>query len=200
MNPRLWAGLAFLLLAGLSYAALSTWGERHWRADAQALRARLALARRPPHHSRYRAAELLGLLLPVQRFFRAALIEGQPIVLGVDMEQEATMNMSETGANWRAFRARQVVTTLPPGFDWHARVAHWPGVDVFVHDAYVGREGRLHAAAPGAVTLVSQEGSPEAAQGELMRYLAEAARYSHRSCPVRACAGKRWTHSRRAPV
>ena len=189
MNPWLWAGLALLLLAGLSYTALSAWGERRWRTDAEALRARLALARRPPHFSRYSAAELQGLPLPVQRFFRAALTDGQPIVLGVDMEQEGTLNMSETGANWRAFRARQMVTTVPPGFDWDARVAHWPGVDVFVHDAYVGGVGQLHAAALGAVTLARQQGTSELAQGELMRYLAEAAWYPTALLPSQ---GVRW--------
>jgi hypothetical protein len=46
-----------------------------------------------------------------------------------------------------------------------------------VHDAYVAGEGTLHAALCGLITLADLRATPEIAEGELMRFLAEAAWY-----------------------
>ena len=53
-----------------------------------------------------------------------------------------------------------------------------PGVPVRVHDAYVAGEGRLHPAVFGLFTLTDQRDTGGAlAQGELLRFLAEAPWY-----------------------
>ena len=52
-----------------------------------------------------------------------------------------------------------------------------PGLDVHVHDAYVGGEGVLEPAILGLVTLVKLRDRGEVARGELMRFMAEAAWY-----------------------
>jgi hypothetical protein len=49
------------------------------------------------------------------------------------------------------------------------------GVPVPVHDAYVAGGGVLQAALLGLVTVAEQRGGGDIAQGELMRFLAEAA-------------------------
>lgn len=46
-----------------------------------------------------------------------------------------------------------------------------------MHDAYIAGEGVLHATLFGLVSLANLRGTPEIAQGELMRFLAEAAWY-----------------------
>jgi hypothetical protein len=46
-----------------------------------------------------------------------------------------------------------------------------------VHDAYIAGEGVLHATLFGLVSLANLRGTPEIAQGELMRFLAEAVWY-----------------------
>src|SRR6202008_2673629 len=71
----------------------------------------------------------------------------------------------------------QRVITQCPGFDWNARIVVAPGFTVYVHDAYVGREGILDAKLLGLVTLAESRGTPEIARAELMRFLAEAAWY-----------------------
>jgi hypothetical protein len=58
-----------------------------------------------------------------------------------------------------------------------------------VHDAYVAGEGILHATLLGLVTLAELRGTPEVAQGELMRYLAEAPWYPTALLPSQ---GVRW--------
>lgn len=70
-----------------------------------------------------------------------------------------------------------MVTVRPPAFDWDARIRWAPGLTMFVRDVYGTGIGRLHATAFGLVTVVDQHGTPEMAQGELMRYLAEAVWY-----------------------
>jgi len=52
-----------------------------------------------------------------------------------------------------------------------------PGINIFVHDAYVIGKGVLTARLAGLITVMSMPESPELAQGELMRFFAEAAWY-----------------------
>jgi hypothetical protein len=163
--------LALLLLAGAAAVAFGVW---RWRADSQALLARLEAARIPHAVTRYDARELDGLPAPVQRYFRAALKDGQPIIEAALLTHAGQMNMSETGESWKPFTSHQRVITLRPGFDWDARIAMFPGVPVFVHDAYVAGEGLLQGAIYGLIPVVNMAGTPEAARGELLRFFAEA--------------------------
>lgn len=65
------------------------------------------------------------------------------------------------------------------------------GLMVRVQNAYIAGEGILHALLFGlVVSLVNLRGAPEVAQGELMRFLAEAAWYPARCCRLRVCNGK----------
>jgi hypothetical protein len=65
------------------------------------------------------------------------------------------------------------------------------GLDVRVHDAYVAGAGEMNVKLAGMVTLSHLRGTPDMAQGELMRWLAEACWYPNRlaSQPRRALAG-----------
>ena len=163
--------LAALVAMILGYAA------RRWRSGTKALRARLETARRPIATKTYDPSELIGLPEPVQRYFRAALRGGQQPVAAVNMEHRGTFNPNETGEHWKPFVSTQRVVTQRPGFDWDARIAMMPGVTVRVHDAYVAGQGLLRAALFGLVPLADVRGTPMIAQGELMRFFAEAAWY-----------------------
>ena len=97
------------------------------------------------------------------------------MVSAVSVEHTGTFNMSETGEQWKPFTSTQRVITQRPGFDWEGRIEMMPGLTVRVHDAYIAGEGILHATLFGLVSLVDIRGTPEVAQGELMRFFAEAA-------------------------
>ena len=97
--------------------------------------------------------------------------------------------MKESEDSWSPFTSTQITTTQPPGFDWDARIRMAPGVTAFVHDAYVVGEGMLHAEVLGLVTVADLGGTPAAAQGELLRYFAEAAWYPTALLPSQ---GVRW--------
>jgi hypothetical protein len=179
--------LAALLAVGL---LLAGYGATRWAVGTRALFERLESARVPPAPVRYDAArELEGLPAPVQRYFRSVLTDGQPIVAALAVEHRGSFNMGEEAEQWKPFTSLQRVVTRRPGFVWDASVALLPGLNVHVHDAYVAGEGLLHAALFGLFRLAELRGTGELAQGELMRFFAEAAWYPTALLPSQ---GVRW--------
>ena len=167
-----------LTALGLVVVALAIfYGEFRWKSGTRALRDRLEAARLPIEPKVFDRRELEKTPAPVQRYFRAVLEDGQPIVTAVSVEHTGTFNMGEATDQWKPFTSTQRVITRRPGFDWDGRVAMMPGLPVRVHDAYVAGEGILHAAVLGLVPMVNLRGTGEVAQGELMRFFAEAAWY-----------------------
>ncbi|AFZ08192.1 hypothetical protein Osc7112_3850 [Oscillatoria nigro-viridis PCC 7112] len=164
-------------------------GAYRWHLGTKELRANLEAARLPIKPLTFDAREIADLPQPVQRYFRAAIEDGQPLIAAARVSHEGTFNMSETAEKWSAFTSTQLVITQRPGFDWDGRIAMMPGINAFVHDAYISGEGILHAALLGLVTLADIRGTPEAALGELMRFFAEAAWYPTRLLPSQ---GVRW--------
>ncbi len=125
----------------------------------------------------YNSCELDGLPSPVQRYFRAVLKDGQPLIAAVTIELAGTFNMSTTGEQWKPFTSTQRVVTHRPGFLWDAKVAIFPGVPVRVVDSYVGGEGQLRAALLGLFPMADVHGGGEIARGEFIRWFAEAVWY-----------------------
>jgi hypothetical protein len=145
--------------------------------------------------------EISGLPAPVQRYFRTVLTDGAPIVAAATVEDSGTFNMSEGADQWKPFTSKQRVVTRSPGFVWDGQVAMLPSLPVRVHDAYIAGEGILHPAILGLLTLVDLLGGGDVAQGELMRFFAEAAWYPTALLPSQ---GVRWEavdeHSARATL
>jgi len=164
-------GLTVIITVALIY------GSRRWESATKEMHAKLEAARRPIGRKTYSPDELIGLPAPVQKYFRAVLKDGQPIVSAVYVELSGTFNMSATGEKWKRFTSTQRVIAQRPGFDWEGRIEMMPGLTVRVHDAYIAGAGVLHATLLGLVSLAKLGGTPEIAQGELMRFLAEAAWY-----------------------
>ena len=171
-----WLGLLMASLAVL-LGGLYAYGAWRWARATRALMARLEATRVAPAPTRYNARELNGLPPPVQRYFRAVLKDDQPIIAAVSVDHSGTFNLGETSDQWKPFTSRQRVVTRRPGFVWDGRVLMMPGLPVHVHDAYVAGEGILHPAILGLFTLMDLRGTPEVAQGELIRYFAEASWY-----------------------
>jgi Family of unknown function (DUF6920) len=180
--------LICLVLAVATVVAI-VYGASRWQVGTKELRAQLRAARAPITPATYDPRELDGLPPPVQRYFRAVLTDGQPIVAAARVAHEGQFNMGTSQAQWRPFTSDQLVITRRPGFDWDARMRMAPGVHVFVHDAYVAGEGVLYAALFGLITVADLRGTPEVAEGELMRFLAEAAWYPTALLPSQ---GVRW--------
>ena len=127
--------------------------------------------------------------MPVQRYFRAVLKDGQPIIAAATIELGGTINMSATGEQWKPFTSQQRVVTHRPGFLWNAQVDMFPGVPARVEDSYIAGQGRLIAKLLGLFTVADAHGDGEMARGEFMRYFAEAAWYPTALLPSQ---GVRW--------
>jgi hypothetical protein len=182
------AALVLLALAVCLGGAIAYGGSR-WRAGTRDLRARLEAARLPLEPRTFDPREIEGLPPPVQRYFRAVLQAGQPLIAAARFSHAGRFNMGEEKEKWCSFTSTQAVVTQRSGFDWDGRIGMAPGVKAFVHDSYVAGEGVLHAELLGLATLADIRGTPEAAQGELMRFLAEAVWYPTRLLPSQ---GVRW--------
>ncbi len=169
-----WLGLSMgiLLVAGTGAVAYGAW---RWGESTKALLARLEAARIPLSVERYGTQELDGLPAPVQRYFRAALKDGQPMITAGRVEHSGTFNMGEKADQWKPFTSKQRVIMSRPGFNWDARIMMFPGVPVHVHDAYIAGVGILRGAVFRLIPVVNMPDTPELARGELMRFFAEAA-------------------------
>jgi len=177
----LWLGLAVCSLAAVTFA-LWAYGSNDWASRICTLRKRLEASRtagkdQPASPARFDSRELQNLPAPVQRYFRAALKEGQPIVSALTIEMVGTFNMSITTDQWKPFTSRQQVVTCRPGFLWDAKVSMAPALTARVVDSYIAGEGMLRAAVLGLFTVAKIQGGGEIAHGEFMRFFAEAAWY-----------------------
>jgi hypothetical protein len=164
-------------------------GARRWESETRELRARLDAARLPVRPKTVDFRELQSLPAPVQRFFRMAVKEGQPLVAAVHLRHHGTLNMGEAADQWKAFTSDQMIVAQRPGFAWDGRIAMMPGMAACVHDAYIAGEGLLHASLLGLFTLANVRGATAMAEGELMRFLAEATWYPTVLLPSQ---GVRW--------
>jgi len=188
MNAIAWTALGFGLVAAAGFG-LVFFGSSRWQASTAAQMALLEAARVSVPARRYDARELDGLPAPVQRYFRAALKDGQPFIAAATFQLAGTINMSATGENWKHFTSTQRAVTHRPGFLWNGRVAMLPGLAAHVHDSYIAGVGTLHAAMLGLFTVAQVRGGREAARGELMRYFAEMVWYP---TALLASQGVRW--------
>ena len=193
MTLLLWLGLVLCVLA-VAAVGLSAYGAHRWADASETLLGKLEAGRidhkqdgKPP--SCYDARELEGLPAPVQRYFRAAVKDGQPIITAVTIDMAGTFNMSPTGEQWKPFTSRQRVVTRRPGFLWDARISMLPGVTVRVVDSYIAGLGLLHATLQSLFTMADMRGGGEIARGEFMRWFAEVAWYPTALLPSQ---GVRW--------
>ncbi len=194
MTSLLWIGL-ILGLVVIAAAALTACGARRWTGALRRLQSQLEAGRvdaprdGPSLPTRYDVRELEGLPAPVQRYFRAVLQDGQPLIAAVTIDMAGTFNLSPTSERWKPFTSHQRVTTRRPGFVWDARISMLPGVAMRVVDSYIAGLGLLQAAVQGLFTVADLRGEGEIARGEFMRWFAEAAWYPTALLPSQ---GVRW--------
>lgn len=169
--------LTIVFSLAIILAVAVVYGVFRWEEATRDMQVRLEAARVHIQPQIVDFRELEGLPAPVQNFFRAVMKDGQPIITAINVEHAGTFNLSETGEQWKPFTSTQHVATRRPGFVWDARISMLPGLPVHVHDAYLAGEGIMHAEVLGLVAMVNQRGMGELAQGELMRFFAEAAWY-----------------------
>jgi hypothetical protein len=193
MTVLLWLGFALVALIAVAMG-LRAVGTARWTALVSMHTRLLELGSvgaqdRLPAPTRFDAHELEGLPAPVQRYFRAVLTDGQPIIAAATIEMTGTINLSPTAEQWKPFTSRQRVVIRRPGFVWDAQVQMFPGVSAYVEDSYIAGQGRLNAKVLGLFAVADSHGDGEIARGEFMRWFAETAWYPTALLPSQ---GVRW--------
>ena len=193
MTWWLWLGVGMVVLVvlALSLRAVGTvrWVELVRTHASQLESGRVDAQGWLPAPTRFDLHELEGLPAPVQRYFRAVLTDGQPIIAAATINMTGSMNLSATAEQWKPFTSLQRVVTRRPGFLWDARVEMFPGVPTCVVDSYIAGHGRLIAKVFGLFTVANVQGEGEIARGEFMRYFAESPWYPTALLPSQ---GVRW--------
>ena len=175
MSWKIIVAVVFVLILLVSGAFI--YGAYRWQADTKALQTRIKTARVALSTKTFQLSDLQGLPEPVQRYFQTVLKEGQPLITKVTVEHSGTFNMGKHNDQWKPFKSRQLIITKRPGFVWDARIRMAPAMTVHVHDAYIAGKGILTARLFGFLTVMEQPDSPQLAQGEFVRFCAEAAWY-----------------------
>src|SRR5262249_2440175 len=157
-------------IATVAAVALALSGaERRWESKTREVRKRLETAS-AVRVSEYSEADLDALPPIVQRYFRAVLTEGQPVITHARVTSRGTMNMGDPPREaWKPFTAVQDFYPGAPGFVWNARVRMAPGLNVFVRDAFAGGQGSMFGSILGVRTVVDSHDTAEMAESSLIR-------------------------------
>lgn len=175
MGWKIAIGLVVAVAVGL--VSLVLVGRWVWHARSQSLLAELTAPARAIEGMAFRLEVTEGLPAPARAYLARVLAPGQPAIVSARISHSGTFNMGSDEPQWRPFSSTQDVLVDGPGFLWNANVLMAPGMPARVHDAYVNGSAVLTARLFGLIPVMDAEDSPELAQGELMRFLAEAPWY-----------------------
>lgn len=114
------------------------------------------------------------LPLPVARYFRYVLTDGQGLIRTAKISQSGMLRTSIKTTRWSSFTASQLVVPAAPGFVWNAKVEMPLATHVRVLDSYSAGVGSGRVNLLSAFAVASKAGLPELNSGALHRYLAEA--------------------------
>ena len=114
----------------------------------------------------YRKDQIADLPVPVQRYFRNVLREGQPYVSSVTLKHDGQFKTG-VGKEWIDIQGEQYFTVDEPGFLWRGKTSLFS-----VRDMYIAGEGRLVVSLFSLFKVADGRGATYN-QGELLRWLGE---------------------------
>ena len=114
--------------------------------------------------------QLNGLPIPVQKYFKHVLLEGQQPVQSVRMLQKGQFK-TDLKKDWVNIEGEQYVTTQKPGFVWRGKTYMFSARDMFL-----AGKGKLVVDLFSVYRLQKGEG-PRYDEGELLRWLGESVVY-----------------------
>jgi len=175
----LWAKLTLFSLgvfvAGL---ALALWlGSRSQQRALEQLGESLVRVSSSRGAAQVNLNELIGVPVPVARYFTRVLQQQQPIIQLARFTQAGTLRTDAKSDRWLKFDASQIVAPPAIAFLWNARVTMAPLLHVRVRDALIAGQGSGQVSLLSAFTVAAAGGNLEMNSGALHRYLAEAVWY-----------------------
>jgi hypothetical protein len=159
------------LVVAIAFMALA--GRWVWHARSEKLLTELAASADESQLADFQLSQLEELPVPVRKYFSQVLSVGQRVVKSLRISHSGTFNMGTDRPQWRPFSSTQDIVVSGPGFLWNAHISMAPGMPARVHDAYVNGRAVLTARLFGLIKVMESPDSPELAQGELLRFLAE---------------------------
>lgn len=117
---------------------------------------------------------LNSLPIPVQKYFRYVLTDGQPFIKTTWIRQHGELKLSPKSNDWSTFKATQIISQNSVSFLWDAKINIVPLLHVRVMDSLVGENGEGNVFLMSAISIGSDKNKPELNSGALYRYLAEA--------------------------
>lgn len=178
------------VVTGLIVIATFFLGRYRWRTKICNLESILLKSIEDPIINKVDFTSFTLLPMPVARYLKYALVDGQPIITTTKMQQAGLLRTSTTTNKWLSFTATQLVVPAAPGFIWSAKVAVLFRTYINVLDTYVAGVGSGRVSFLSAVNIASDADSPELNAGALHRYLAEAVWYPTALLPE---SGVVWT-------
>ncbi|MBX2875229.1 MAG: hypothetical protein KTR30_24135 [Saprospiraceae bacterium] len=115
----------------------------------------------------YTSESLKDLPLPVQRYFKYAMAEGQAYIRQVKLKHKGWFRQS-LKHRWKPIRGEEYFTCFPPGFLWRGKLSWFSAVD-----KYIRGKGNLKVKLLSILPIVNAKGKATD-QGEFLRWLAEA--------------------------
>lgn len=112
----IWTLTIVMLVVALAERIAVVAGRRRWSRLTRQLHAGLETGGALPGPAVVDFQELASLPVPVQRYFRVALTDGQPRIQRVQVRHRGLLNLSPEGERWRPFVSEQVIVSRPPGF------------------------------------------------------------------------------------
>ena len=128
----------------------------------------------PPSLPAVSLSSIEALPVPVQRYLRLALYDGQPRLATVTLEQAGRLRTGVESGQWLDFTATETIAPEARGFVWDARLRLAPLVHAGIRDVYVGGVGDGRVALQSAITVAADHGGHDLNSGDLYRLLAEA--------------------------
>ncbi len=165
--------LAVLIFFGAAFGAAFWIGTVRWNRTTSD-RVEKMLSARPVKEAKTVSFKSFDRLpAPVARYFRTALLDGQPLVRSVRIVHRGEFLTNPENNGWNAFTSTQTFSAYPPGFVWDASIRFAPLMDVRVRDSYLSGKGAMEATTFAIVPVMNQHGKTELNEGALQRYLAE---------------------------
>ncbi len=117
---------------------------------------------------------LSALPVPVERYFRYVLPEGQHLITLATFKQAGKLKLSPEAKQWSRFKASLYVSEKAAAFLWDAKIQIFPFFYVTVRDSFLEGIGAGKATLMSVWTLEEEMDRDELNSGALYRYLAEA--------------------------
>lgn len=115
----------------------------------------------------YDPAQLVGLPVPVQRYFRHVLTPGQPYIRSVRLRHDGKFK-TDLKKDWISITGDEYFVADKPAYIWVGTTTWFSA-----RDQYRAGRGSLTVKLLGTLTIQHASG-PNVDEGELLRYLAEA--------------------------